>query len=112
MHWCNPDITYVSKIVVVTRCPPITQGTGRFIGIIKASSKSLLHLTSGDCYVCQRPPRSFCMSIFSTCDQPEPANVLFEFRQCEVANLRTGLNDRIDEAWLRCLLSRRPPRIP
>src|SRR6266851_4800012 len=80
MGRCNPDITYVGEIVVVTRCPPITQGTGRFIGVIKARSKSLLHLTSGDCYVCQRPPHSFCVPIFSTCDQPEPANVLLKVR--------------------------------
>lgn len=89
MSRCNPDITYVREIVIVTGCPPITQGTRWFIGVIQARSKGLLHLISGDCYVCHRPPHFLCVPIFSIRDQPESADVFLNFGQSEIADLGT-----------------------
>jgi len=88
MSRCNPNITYVREVVIVTGCPPITQGTRWFIGVIQARSKGLLHLISGDCCVCHRLPHSLCVPIFSTRDQPEPADVFLNFGQSEIADLR------------------------
>jgi len=88
MSRCNPNITYVREIVIVPGCPPITQGTRWFVGVIQPGSKGLLHLISGDCYVFHRPPHSLCVPIFSICDQPEPADVFLNFGQSEIADLR------------------------
>jgi len=88
MRGRNPDITNVHEIVVVTRFPSITQSAGGIIDASYTGSKSLLHLTSSDRCVCNRPPHPLYVSIFSVRDRPEPADVFLEFCQCEVADLR------------------------
>ena len=88
MSRCDTNITYVREIVIMMGCPSITQGTRWFIGVIQTGSKGLLHLISGDCYVCHRPPHSLYVPIFSIRDQPEPADVFLNFGQSEIADLR------------------------
>ena len=88
MSRCNPGITYVREIVIVTGCPPITQGTRWFIGVVQARSKGLLHLISGDCYVCCRPLHFLRVPIFSIRYQPEPTDVFLKFGQSEIPDLR------------------------
>jgi hypothetical protein len=82
---CNPDITYVSEIVVMTRSS-VTQIARGFIGVSQARNESLLNLTIGDSCVCHRPPHPFRVPIFSVSDQPEPTDILLEFCQCEIAD--------------------------
>ena len=108
----NSNIGYVSKIVIVTRRPSITQGTRWLIGISETGSKRLLHLISGDYHVSRGPPHFLCVPIFSIRNQPKPTDFFLKFRQCEVADLGTRQRNGIGECWWGCPDSCSPAREP